>query len=138
MRNSDVLKDYRMAVLEIGLLERQIERLGHTGGPEGYARCSLDQVAKGTNHREAAAMQRYDGLSGILERKREELRKMTEQFEALLEMPMPIRTRAILRCYYALGMTDEAIAAELNMSTRRVNSLRNEFVKGIDNASATN
>ena len=136
MRNSDVLKDYRMAVLEIGLLERQIDRLGHAGGPEGYARCSLDQVAKGTNHREAAAMQRYDGLSGILERKREELRKLTEQFEALLEMPMPIRTRAILRCYYALGMTDEAIARELNMTCRRINDLRNQFLRSLEVAEA--
>ena len=134
MRDSEVLKNYRVAVLEIGLLERQIERLGGVGGPDGYGQYSLDRVAKGTNHREAAAMQRYDGLTGILERKRDALRQMTQRFEALLDMPMPIRLRAIIRSYYALGMTDEAIADALNMSARRVNSLRNEYIKGLDQA----
>ena len=81
MRDSEVLKNYRVAVLEIGLLERQIERLGGVGGPDGYGQYSLDRVAKGTNHREAAAMQRYDGLTGILERKRDALRQMTQRCE---------------------------------------------------------
>lgn len=136
MHDIDVLKNYRCATLEIKLLERQLERFSTIGGPDGYANCSLDRISKGTNNREAAALQRAEGFISILEKKKSELCMLTERFEEIMSRVLYPRTRLILRGYYALGMTDEAIAEELNMSTRHVNSQRNQFIRSLEDPKA--
>jgi len=61
---------------------------------------------------------------------------LTERFEEIMSRVLYPRTRLILRGYYALGMTDEAIAEELNMSTRHVNSQRNQFIRSLEDPKA--
>ncbi len=48
--------------------------------------------------------------------------------DQVIRMAHSLRLRYILRQYYVDGLTDEAIAEGMDISTRYVNRLRNEFL----------
>jgi len=131
MRDIEVLRAYRCAAKELALLERQMELFGSAGAPAGAKTVRLDAV-RSTNHVQAAQLQHYDGLAALLERKRTELEQIALRFETILDGVKSPRLRLILRSYYALGMTDEAIAGEMGMTARRICELRNTFVRSLD------
>ena len=128
MTDIEILQSYRCAMMELDLLEKQFDRLNGTGAPDGYRAINLGEPLRGTNNHEAAAVQHADALEQLLEQKRLILRGIATRFEEILTNVNEPRMRLILRCYYAMGMTDEAIGEEIYMSTRRVNQLRNEFL----------
>lgn len=127
MTKREVLTAYRCAVLELSVLEKQMARQSGVL-PRGYAQTRLDGMPQGTNNPEAAKAQRLDGMMALLEEKHAELEDLTRRFEEILSQAESPKLRLILRMYYALGETDETIAETMNMSSRRINQLRNEFI----------
>ena len=118
------------------MLARQVDRLMDDGAPRGYVQCAAGGNGKGTNHQEAARQQHIDYMTGLLEEREAELRQLHKRFEEILLGFPDTRVRVILRCYYALGMTDEKIGEEMGMSTRRVNAMRNECLKSLEKQEA--
>lgn len=131
MTDIEVMQNYRCAMMELDLLERQLDRLHGTGAPDGYRSSSFGEHLRGTNNHDAAAAQHADALEQLLARKRDTLQHIAARFEEIMSAVQTPRLRLILRSYYALGMTDEAIGEEIFMSTRRVNQLRNEFLHSL-------
>ena len=134
MQDIEVLKTYRDAVRELSLLQRQLEMCLSTGAPR-EAQAS-GQGIRGTNNHQAAQMQQYEGLSALLARKQAALADVALRFEQIMEQVPGQRLRLILRSYYALGMTDEAISRELGMTCRRINEVRNQFLRSLTAAEA--
>ena len=130
MRDADVMRTYRCAMLEMEVLEKQIARMGSSGAPMGAKGARGD--TRSTNNAGAAQLQLYEGLCQQLNLQRRELEQIGLQFEAILSTVRDMRLRLILRAYYAMGMTDEEIAGSMNMSTRRINTLRNSFMRSLD------
>lgn len=131
MHDTEVLRMYRCAMRELEVLEKQLARMGSSGAPRGMSR-RRDGQTRGTNNAQAAQLQLYDGLRQQLERKRRDAEAIGLRFEAILSGVRDMRLRLILRSYYALGMTDEEIGLEIDMSTRRVNMLRNGFLRSLE------
>ena len=129
MRDVDVLRGLRGMEAEIRILAQQLDRLMTDGAPDGYGHGAADGMGKGTNHQEAARQQHIDYVSALLETRKEELKRLRDRFEEIVAGFLDSRVRVILRSYYALGMTDEAIGWEIGMSTRRVNAMRNESLR---------
>ena len=114
MRKREILEQYRDIVLEIKSLERQAEFLTRDiGGPKPIRGVQLTGMPRGTNDQEAAALQTIE--------------------DGIIESISIRRTRNIIRDYYASGMTDEAIAADQGLSASRVNQIRLDYLKEIDN-----
>lgn len=133
MQDYEVLKTYRDAVRELSLLQRQMDMCLSAGTPR---EAQATSGGRGTNHRQAAQLQHYDGLADIFARKQAALNEVAVRFEQIMEEVHSPRLRYILRSYYALGMTDEAIARELGMTCRRINELRNQFLRSLEMAEA--
>ena len=131
MQDLEVLRAYRCAMKEMEVLQRQLARIGSSGAPRQAGRRREDQP-RGTNHAAAAQIQLYDGLRQQLERKRAEAESIGLRFEAILAGIGDQRLRLIIRSYYAVGMTDEQIGLAIDMSTRRVNMLRNGFLRSLE------
>ena len=136
MRDIDVLKGLRAMETEIKMLARQVDCLMDDGAPRGYAQCAARENGKGTNHQEAARQQHIDYMVALLEERETELSWLHKRFEEILLGFLDTRVRVILRCYYALGMTDEKIGEEMGMSTRRVNAMRNDCLKSLEKQEA--
>lgn len=136
MRDVEVLQSYREGMRELRILEKQMESWTNAGGPQGCSRAALTGMPRGTNHPQAAMEQHADGLMALWEKQRETLLDIGMRFEKILMEVKSPRLRLVLRCYYGLGMTDELIAQDMNMSIRRVNSLRNSFVRSLDQQEA--
>ena len=130
MSDIEVLNTYRVTMLELRMLNRQMDMCLSAGTPRA-ARAPLGEAPRGTNHHQAARQQHYDGMEAIWRRKQAELEEVASRFEEILDGVRQVKLRLILRSYYGLGMTDEAIAAEMGMTARRINDLRNQFLRSL-------
>ena len=136
MRKREILEQYRDIVLEIKSLERQAEFLTRDiGGPKPIRGVQLTGMPRGTNDPEAAALQTIEDENIIhdIHMKMQELNMYLDEFCRIIESISIRRTRNIIRDYYASGMTDEAIAADHGLSASRVNQIRLDYLKEIDN-----
>lgn len=132
MLDIEVLQSYREGMRELRILEKQMNSWTSSGEPQGCTRAVLTGMPRGTNHPQASMEQHADGLMVLWEKQRLKLLAIGMRFEEILMEVKNPRLRLVLRCYYGLGMTDELIAQDMNMSVRRVNSLRNGFLRSLD------
>lgn len=135
MTKRELLENYRDIVIEIETLERQSKFLNQfIGGPRPVRAVQLTGMPRGTNDPEAALIQRADTDEVLdkIELKCQELREMLDAFEIILDGIVDRRLRIIVRNYYALGWSDEAIGEQLDLSRQHVNRLRLAYLEGID------
>lgn len=132
MHDIDILKGYRSMAAEISLLEAQLEKCGSVGAPRGYGQHAWDQVGGRTNNLEAARQQKIDYLTEMLEERKAEMAEVSRRFEEILTGVTDKRMQVILRSYYAVGMTDDSIGELLGLTTRRINALRNSFLRTLE------
>ena len=132
MLDIEVLQSYREGMRELKILEKQMNSWTSSGEPLGCTKAALMGMPRGTNHPQAAMEQRADGLMVLWEKQRMRLMTIGMRFEEILIEVKNPRLRLVLRCYYGLGMTDELIAKEMDMSVRQVNALRNSFLRSLD------
>ena len=135
MTKRELLENYRDIVIEIETLERQSKFLNQfIGGPRPVRAVQLTGMPRGTNDPEAALIQRADTDEVLdkIEIKCQELREMLDAFEIILDGIVDRRLRIIVRNYYALGWSDEAIGEQLDLSRQHVNRLRLAYLEGID------
>lgn len=135
MTDKELLINYRLLVIEIETLERQSKFLNqYIGGPRPVRSPKLTGMPRGTNDPEAALLQRADTDDALdkLEEKCMLLRTYLDQFERILDGITDRRMQIIIRNYYALGMSDEAVAELLELSQPTVNRLRNDFMEGLE------
>ena len=136
MRDIEVLKGLRAMETEFRMLAQQMDFLMSDGAPRGYTGSAAGGGGRGTNHQEAARQQHIDYMAEMLKEREAELCRMRARFEEILTGVLDTRVRVILRCYYALGMTDEKIGEEMGLSTRRVNAMRNECLRMLEKRKA--
>ena len=135
MTNRELLENYRYIVIEIDTLEKQCRFFDNfIGGPKPIRSVQLTGMPRGTNDPEAAILQRNDTNEFIdkIESKYAELREMVDSVERILDRIDDRRLRIIFRNYYALGMTDEVIGDQLELSRQHVNRLRNAYLEELD------
>ena len=134
MTKRELLENYRDIVIEIETLERQSKFLNQfIGGPRPVHAVQLTGMPHGTNDPEAAVLQRKDTdeVLDSIEQKCKELRAMVDDFEAIMDAIDDRRLRIIIRNYYALGWSDEAIGSQLDLSRQHVNRLRLAYIESI-------
>lgn len=134
MTRRELLENYRDIVIEIETLERQSRFLNQfIGGPKPLHGVTLTGMPRGTNDPEAALLQRTDTDEVLdkIEAKCRELRMMVEDFENIMDRIEDRRLRIIVRNYYALGWSDEAIGNQLDLSRQHINRLRLAFIEGL-------
>ena len=134
MTDRELLENYRDIVIEIETLERQSKFLNQfIGGPRPVRSVQLTGMPRGTNDPEAAILQRSDADDVLdkIERACEELRGMVARFERIMDTIQDRRLRNIIRDYYALGLTDEQIAEQYELSRQHVNRLRIQYLEGL-------
>ena len=110
LTDAEVVLGYRDRLKEARLLEARLQEDEAAGAPLGLE----------------------------LKEERQALRTLQAQlqrFEAALNRVKSPRERLILRGYYGNGLTDAALGEALEMSTRRVNSLRHQAVAALKGAS---
>ena len=132
MTKRELLENYRDIVIEIETLERQSKFLNQfIGGPRPVRSPQLTGMPRGTNDPEAAILQREDTDEVLekIETKCAELREMVDSFEMIMDKIEDRRLRIIIRNYYALGLTDERIAEQLELSRQHVNRLRTAYLE---------
>ena len=61
-----------------------------------------------------------------------EMAEVSRRFEEILTGVTDKRMQVILRSYYAVGMTDDSIGELLGLTTRRINALRNSFLRTLE------
>lgn len=135
MTKRELLENYRDIVIEIETLERQSKFLNQfIGGPRPVHAVQITGMPRGTNDPEAALIQRADTDEVLdkIEIKCQELREMLDAFEIILDGIVDRRLRIIVRNYYALGWSDEAIGEQLDLSRQHVNRLRLAYLESID------
>ena len=132
MHDIDILKGYRSMAAEISLLEAQLEKCCSVGALRGYGQHAWDQVGGRTNNLEAARQQKIDYLTEMLEERKAEMAEVSRRFEEILAGVTDKRMQVILRSYYAVGMTDDSIGELLGLTTRRINALRNSFLRTLE------
>jgi DNA-directed RNA polymerase specialized sigma subunit len=135
MTNRELLENYRYIVIEIDTLEKQCRFFDNfIGGPKPIRSVQLTGMPRGTNDPEAAILQRNDTNEFIdkIESKYAELREMVDSVERILDRIDDRRLRIIFRNYYALGMTDEVIGDQLELSRQHVNRLRNAYLETLE------
>ena len=135
MTKRELLENYRDIVIEIETLERQSKFLNQfIGGPRPVRSPHLTGMPRGTNDPEAAILQREDTDEVLekIETKCAELREMVDSFEMIMDKIEDRRLRIIIRNYYALGLTDERIAEQLELSRQHVNRLRTAYLEVLE------
>ena len=133
-RKQEILKDYRLIVMEIETLERQSKFLNkYIGGPKPVRAVQLTGMPRGTNDPEAAMLQQVeedDPLIHIEELARE-LRRMTVEFEQIVNEIKDRRLFIVVRNYYGLGWTDERIAENMELSRQTVQQIRADYFNSL-------
>ena len=133
-RKQEILKDYRLIVMEIETLERQSKFLNkYIGGPKPVRSVQLTGMPRGTNDPEAAMLQQVeedDPLIHIEELARE-LRRMTVEFEQIVNEIKDRRLFIVVRNYYGLGWTDERIAENMELSRQTVQQIRADYFNSL-------
>ena len=130
MNRCDILTRYRWLVLEADTLMKQADKVMGIGVQADVrstwpTKQALEGMPRGTNDPEAAGAQRFDGYIQRLRDRAEELMDICGLFESTLDLLEDDRERVICRKYYALGLTEEAIAEQVNMDQSTVNRYRN-------------
>ena len=133
MLESNFLKNYRNARLELTALERHLEQCGVTGRPSSGRACQYGSMPRGTNDVVSARIQEQDGVEEAILNLRKELTPMEEHFQLLMGKARNYRDRCILRQYYQHGQTDSLVADCLGVSVRHANRLRKEMLAHFDN-----
>ncbi len=128
MTDVEVLKSYRYAVMEMSAIDQQMEELMAQAAPAGLTSPRLDGM-RGTNVREARISQNMELCEQRLEACRKRLNRLMKRFEEVISKAPDERTRAVLRLYYASGMTDERIGLSMGVCTRTVSNVRRRFLK---------
>ena len=115
-REQEILTDYRLIVMEIETLERQKKFLDkYIGGPRHGRAPQLTGMPRGTNDPEAAMLQRVDDDPQCrIDELCGELREMLHEYDVIINRIKDKRLAIIVRNYYGLGWTDEAIAEYFN------------------------
>lgn len=122
MTDVEVLQNYRYITTEAIALKQQQQTLESIIGDS--------QLEKEADKKLALAC---SGMEEI----RNEIATMAERFEKITREIQDHRTRAIVRMYYGCGLSDEKVAELINMSCRRVNTLRNMFIQRLMSAEET-
>ena len=132
MTKRELLENYRDIVIEIETLERQSRFLNQfIGGPKPVHAVQLTGMPRGTNDPVAAMLQREDTDEVLdkIEAKCRELRSLIDDFEIIMDKIDDRRLRIIVRNYYALGWSDEAIGNQLDLSRQHINRLRLAYLE---------
>jgi len=137
MTKRELLESYRAMVIDINLMEERLAFLGrYIGGPKPLRGVQLTGMPRGTNDPEAAILQQEDSDAALLDKIQQRLsetRRLTWQFEQILEDIADRWVRDIVQAYYGLGYSDERIGIEVvGMSQSNVNKLRNDFLRQLD------
>lgn len=136
MTKRQLLENYRDLVIDINMMEQRLSFLDrYIGGPKPVRGVQLTGMPHGTNDPEAAILQQQDTDSELLDKIRErmdETRRLTAQFEVILEEIADRRLRNIIQAYYGLGHSEERIGEEVGLSQTHVNRLRKEYIDKID------
>lgn len=131
MTDVEVLKSYRYAVMEMSAIDQQMEALMEQEAPSGLTSPRLDGV-RGTNMRQARISQNMELCEQRLEACRKRLNRMMKRFEEVVGKASDERTLAILRLYYASGMTDERIGMSMGLCSRTISNVRRRFLKACE------
>lgn len=133
-RKQEILKDYRLIVMEIETLERQSKFLNkYIGGPKPVRSVQLTGMPRGTNDPEAAMLQQVEEDDPLLhiEELSRELRRMTVEFEQIVNEIKDRRLFIVVRNYYGLGWTDERIAEHMELSRQTVQQIRADYFNSL-------
>lgn len=135
MTKKDILIRYRQIVIEIDTLEKQLAFLNkYIGGPRPVHSPQITGMPRGTNNPEAAMIQQQEESdpTADISLKVAELQNYLPEFNKIVSAIEDDRTRNIIRAYYALGWTDYRIGKQQNLSDKRVNQMRQEFLKTLE------
>lgn len=136
-RKQEILVNYREIVRSIDLMEEEIEKASnrrYIGGPKPVRSPQLTGMPRGTNNPEAAMMQTISIEDEILDQIREKQAlqyEMMREFYKILDDIQDQRLQNIVRSYYSLGKTDEAIAEDEGLSQTHVNRLRTDYFNNL-------
>lgn len=130
--NYEILTRFRWLMEEAWTLSQQAEKVLKIGRPAGIGIQAITGMPHGTNDKDAAAIQMFDGYAAKLREKVTEIMGISDRFEKVLAMLENDRDRDFCRKYYALGMTDEQIANRVHMDQSTVCRIRNEAVAKIN------
>lgn len=131
MDNYEILTRFRWLMEEAWTLSQQAEKVLKIGRPAGIAIQAITGMPHGTNDKDAAAIQLFDGYAAKLREKVAEIMSICDRFEKVMTMLENDRDRDICRKYYALGMTDDQIAKRVHMDQSTVCRIRNEAIAKI-------
>lgn len=131
MKRSEMLERYRDIVLEINGIEKQMDFIMSIG-PSDVRSINLTGMPHGTNDPQASAGQHYDKYAEKLLAKREMLYDMMDECERIMEELTEPRERDIIRRYYFIGWTDQAISQALNLERSSVTKIRNDTLARLD------
>lgn len=137
MKRCEILTRYRWLMLEADTLIKQADKVMGIGVQADVrstwpTRQALEGMPRGTNDPESAGAQRFDGYIQRLRDRAEELMSICDQFESTLALLDDDRERVICRKYYALGLSEEAIAEQVSMDQSTVNRYRNSALAKLD------
>ena len=130
----EVIVRYKWLMEEAWTLNKQAERVLRIGTPAGISIYNLTGMPHGTNDKEAADIQAFDGYVQQLKKKVEEIMRICGKFEHALEMIIDDKQRDICRKYYALGMTDEQIGNRYHLERSGITQLRNNAIEKLKNS----
>lgn len=131
MNKRELLETYRDMVLEINGIEKEMEFIMRIG-PAPVGSINLTGMPHGTNDSQAAQGQRYDKYVEQLRTIQDNLYELLDEAEQIMEELTNPRDRDIIRRYYFIGWTDQAIAQALNYDRVRITQLRNEIISRLD------
>lgn len=132
MTNVEIMKGYRMMLLEAFALKEQADDVVMIGTPRGVGSQELTGIkVQGNNDPVGTSIMQSDRYLERLREKYEELIRICNTFEDVLETIKDRRERVICRMYYGTGATDEKIAEKLNLETRTVCMIRNSALEKI-------
>ena len=135
MTKKDILTRYRQIVIEIDTLEKQAAFLNrYVGGPQPVHAVQITGMPRGTNNPEAAMIQQEEEADPTIDirLKVAELQNYLPEFNKIVCAIKDDRLRNVVRAYYALGWTDERIGRQQCLSGKRVNQMRQEFLKTLE------
>lgn len=132
MTDVEVLQRFRMLMIEVVAIRKQVETVMMIGGPQGVRGQAMTGMPRGTNDPVAASMQLYEGYAKRLEESAGKLEDLTGRFERIIARIRDDRERVICRYYYGVGMTDAEIGEKISMEGSGVCKIRNEALRKIE------
>ncbi len=124
MNDASILENYRAAMVEVTLLEKQIDRLEAMTGPAGLGAAGGAEIRR-TNMREAAIEQQLRFYMNELDRRREALSREMVCAEEVLRHVRNWRSAVVLRGMFLVGTKAARLAEQLGVSARQVYRIRN-------------